>query len=114
MADDEPAFEAVTVAGGVARAVVRHAHARRLCAGHFPGEPIVPGSALTGLMADVGARLVPEPLREIVRCTFRTPVVPEDDIVIAATRGPGEQVEVEVVTARGRAARALLRFGTRA
>ncbi len=47
------AFAEVTVRDGVARSVVRPAHAAALCAGHFPGDPLLPGSALLGLMAEL-------------------------------------------------------------
>ena len=56
----EAAFAALTIGDGVARGVVRRAHARRLCDGHFPGEPIVPGAYLAGLMAELAAALVAE------------------------------------------------------
>jgi hypothetical protein len=51
----EAAFAAVTIGDGTARGVVCRAHARRLCEGHFPGEPIVPGAQLAGLMAELAA-----------------------------------------------------------
>ena len=54
----EAAFAAVTIGDSTARGVVCRAHARRLCEGHFPGEPIVPGARLAGLMAELAAALV--------------------------------------------------------
>jgi 3-hydroxymyristoyl/3-hydroxydecanoyl-(acyl carrier protein) dehydratase len=114
--DEDAAFETLAVAGDVARAVVRRDHARRLCDGHFPGDPIVPGSALAGLMADLAARLVGDParpVRELVRCAFHVPVVPDDEIAIVARRAGGGAIEAEVRTGRGRAAHARLRLAER-
>jgi 3-hydroxymyristoyl/3-hydroxydecanoyl-(acyl carrier protein) dehydratase len=112
--DEDSAFESVAVTDGIARAVVRPAHVRRLCDGHFPGDPIVPGSALAGLMADVAARLDDgRTLRELVRCAFHVPVVPDDEVEIVARRGDGGAIEAEVRTGRGRAARARLRLAAR-
>jgi 3-hydroxymyristoyl/3-hydroxydecanoyl-(acyl carrier protein) dehydratase len=115
---DDP-FVDLALTRTTARATVRRAHAERLCAGHFPGDPLVPGAFLAALLADLGARLVaaadgrPAALAEVVRCVFRARVRPDEDIVLVATRGPGDcAVEAEVRTPRGTAVRATLRFVT--
>jgi 3-hydroxymyristoyl/3-hydroxydecanoyl-(acyl carrier protein) dehydratase len=121
MADGESALAGVAVADGAARAAVRPAHAHRLCDGHFPGDPLMPGAALVGLMAELAAQLVARPgaaPAEIVRAAFFRRVTPHDPIVVAARvtstadrRGIDVDSEVRV---RGRfAARAVLHFGER-
>lgn len=130
---DEVPFDELTVADGRAHAVVRRAHAERLCEGHFPGDPIVPGAYLAGLMAEVAAALVsrspslprsvhgaaePTPVLAIEDCVFVRRVIPHEPIAIVALRASaavGEQrVDVEVQTHDGCAARARIRFaGTR-
>jgi 3-hydroxymyristoyl/3-hydroxydecanoyl-(acyl carrier protein) dehydratase len=126
---DAVQFDELTVADGRAHAVVRRAHAERLCDGHFPGDPIVPGAYLAGLMVEVAAALVarpaslphpprgaPDPARllAIEDCVFVRRVVPHEPIAIAALLVPApsdeKRVEVEVQTHEGRAARATLRF----
>ena len=108
-------FASCTVRDGTARAVVERMHAERLCEGHFPGDPLIPGALLAGLMADVGARLlagqhaVPPVLAEIVQCAFLAPVRPSDTIVVEA-RAAALEVEAEVLTGGTRAAHAILRF----
>jgi len=115
-ADPESAFRDLVVADGAARAVLRAEHAARLCEGHFPGDPFVPGALLAGLMADLAAPLVARDARlvEVVRCVFRARVVPDERIVLTAriaSVAPHEtRIEAEV-RAHGRAAaRATLRF----
>jgi 3-hydroxymyristoyl/3-hydroxydecanoyl-(acyl carrier protein) dehydratase len=109
------AFEALAVDGRSAQARVRRAHARALCAGHFPGDPFLPGAYLAGLMAELGGRLLRgRPLARVVRCAFRDRVTPGGDIVVRARRVPGGRVEAEVHAAGRCAARATLVFGRRA
>ena len=110
----EAAFAALTIGDGVARGVVRRAHALRLCEGHFPGEPIVPGAHLAGLMAELAAALVAPTavLAALERCAFLTCVTPEDEIVVSARRVAATRVEAEVRRRGACAARATLRFWT--
>jgi 3-hydroxymyristoyl/3-hydroxydecanoyl-(acyl carrier protein) dehydratase len=73
-----------------------------LCAGHFPGDPIVPGAYVAGLMADAAAAMLAErgearPLRAVERCTFAAPLRPADDVVLVA--GSPEPVDGGVVVA---------------
>ena len=115
--DDDP-FVDLALTATTARATLRRAHAERLCAGHFPDDPLLPGAFLAGLLADLGARLVATTgakvaLAEVVRCVFRHRVRPDDDIVLVATRDPAAQaVEACVRTSHGTAATATLRFVT--
>jgi 3-hydroxymyristoyl/3-hydroxydecanoyl-(acyl carrier protein) dehydratase len=104
-------FERVTIAGEAARAVVRAAHARALCAGHFPGDPILPGAHVAGLMAEVAAALVGGRAApaEIECCTFLFPLRPDAAIEVLAARA-GDAVEAEVRADGRPAARARLRF----
>jgi 3-hydroxymyristoyl/3-hydroxydecanoyl-(acyl carrier protein) dehydratase len=114
--DDDP-FADVVLTPTTARATVRRTHAERLCAGHFPGDPLLPGAFLAGMLADLGGRLVettsgaPVVLAEVVRCVFRRRVRPADDIVLVVTRAAdAHAVEAEVHTRGGTAALATLRF----
>ena len=110
----EQTFEALTIDGAGAQARVRRAHARALCAGHFPGDPFLPGAYLAGLMAELGGRLLRgRPLARVVRCAFRRRVTPDGDIVVRVRRAPGGRVEAEVHAAGACAARATLVFGRR-
>jgi 3-hydroxymyristoyl/3-hydroxydecanoyl-(acyl carrier protein) dehydratase len=87
-----------------------------MCAGHFPGDPIVPGAYIAGLLADVSALAAAsgaeQPvLAEVERCTFLAPLRPDGDALLVASppeRGPrGTIVAAEVrlgdrCVARGR------------
>jgi len=106
---EEP-FAEVVLVDGVVRARVRPAYALALCAGHFPGDPLLPGAYLAAHMTEVAARLQNgAALRELVRCTFHRRVRPDDEIVVTA-HGAGETVLAEVRVAGVCAARATLRF----
>jgi 3-hydroxymyristoyl/3-hydroxydecanoyl-(acyl carrier protein) dehydratase len=104
-------FAALRVGARTARGVVRPAHARRLAAGHFPDEPLLPGAYLAELMAELGTRLADAPVAEVVRCVFRRRVHPDDEIVVAARLAAGGRVEAEVRVGGRAAACATLRFG---
>ncbi|HZR84452.1 MAG TPA: hypothetical protein VFD92_25360 [Candidatus Binatia bacterium] len=109
-------FEELIVDAGRARAIVRRAHAESLCEGHFPGDPIVPGAYLAGLMADVAVHLMPTPrLARIEDCVFVQPVVPHAAIAIEARLADGAsdrgRIDVEVWSRGACAARGRLRFG---
>jgi hypothetical protein len=109
--DDGP-FAELTVADDVATALVRPEHAARLCEGHFPDDPLVPGAYLAGLMAELGGRLhAARPPARLVRCDFIRPVRPSQAIRVSARRvGPG-RVAAEIHAAGRPAARALLAYG---
>ena len=97
---------------GVARATVPTDHARRLCEGHFPGDPIVPGAFVAGLMADVAAALFPGGARlvEVERAVFFRRLTPDAPIAVTARLENATRVAAEVRTRDGCAARATLRF----
>ena len=98
------------------RAAVPRAQLEALCAGHFPGDPIVPGAYVVGLLAEVSARALgadpsPPVLTEVERCTFLAPLRPVDDAVLVASSpertadGCAVSAEVQVggrCVARGR------------
>jgi 3-hydroxymyristoyl/3-hydroxydecanoyl-(acyl carrier protein) dehydratase len=101
----------VTIREGVAQSVVRSAHAERLCAGHFPGDPLLPGSALLGLMAALAEHLVPGVrLLAVDRCTFRWRVRPDARIVVRAMRDGADRVTATLRADGRTSARASLRF----
>jgi 3-hydroxymyristoyl/3-hydroxydecanoyl-(acyl carrier protein) dehydratase len=111
-------FVEITTSPGVVRGRVRTAHAHALCAGHFPGEPLLPGAYQAGLMAELAARGLAAGsgsrpvLLEVVRCEFRARVHPNDDIEIVAwtTADEAGTVQAELLARGSCAARARLRF----
>lgn len=108
----------VVLAPGTGRATVAPAHARGLCAGHFPDDPLVPGAYLAELMADLAAHVVERPGQapaEVVRCVFLSPVRPPAPIELRAHVGaPDGLVDVEAWTPDRCVARGSFRFGGRA
>lgn len=109
-------FATIAVRGGTARARVRPSRAAALCAGHFPGDPFVPGSYLAALMAELGGRLVADGgarprLREIERCVFRAPARPTGEMIVVARRVGRGRVDAAVHANAACAARATLVFG---
>jgi 3-hydroxymyristoyl/3-hydroxydecanoyl-(acyl carrier protein) dehydratase len=67
----------------------------RLCRGHFPGAPMVPGAYLLGLLLDL-ARLVDASATIVERCVFRSQVAPTTPVTLAARRGARGRVVAEV------------------
>jgi 3-hydroxymyristoyl/3-hydroxydecanoyl-(acyl carrier protein) dehydratase len=92
-------------------AQVRPARARTLCAGHFPGEPLLPGATLVALMAELGRELAGRGARlaGVERAVFRRRVSPDQPITIAARR-EGSRVHAAVTCGGRRAAWATLRY----
>lgn len=68
------------------------------CAGHFPGRPILPAVALVALVVAQLEREAGRPLtlRGLPFLRLRQLVAPGDRLTLAARRGDGERVTVEV------------------
>ena len=113
----EVVFGELVVADGTARGVVRPERVRRLCEGLFPGDPLIPGVHLAGLMAELaGAALaedgkLPE-LAELERASFLARVTPDEPVVVTARREGRTRAHAEVHTGGACAARATFRFQT--
>jgi len=104
-------FARVAIAGDTGRGVVRHEHAVALSAGHFPGDPFLPGAYLVELMAALAERVAaPARVSGIVRCAFAHRVRPDTEIVVTA-RASGGLVEARLEAGGERAAHATLRLG---
>jgi hypothetical protein len=99
-------FAELTVAGDSAVALVRPEHAARLCEGHFPDDPLVPGAYLAGLMAELAGRLRAGPPARLVRCDFLRPVRPAGAIRVTATWVAPARVAAEIHAGGQLAARA--------
>ena len=79
------------------------AHARAACAGHFPGDPLIPGSRLAGLGATAAAALLATErgvhwrFTGVQRATFSSPARPSAQIELRAERaGDDGRVAVEI------------------
>lgn len=85
--------------------------AHALCAGHFPGEPVLPGATLVALMAEIGAEVAGAHARltAVERAVFRRRVSPDESITVAARRD-GARVRAAVTCAGEWAAVATLRY----
>jgi 3-hydroxymyristoyl/3-hydroxydecanoyl-(acyl carrier protein) dehydratase len=98
-----------------ARARLSRAALERLCAGHFPGDPIVPGAYVAGVMADLGGMVATgRVLSQVERCAFLAPVRPADGLVVVAS-APERDAEdlvvgVEVLDGERCLARGRFRF----
>ncbi len=88
---------AVQVVGGDATARPQAALLEALCAGHFPGDPIVPGAWLLALVVRTARPLGPDGVMPVVkRCRFRAPVRPSDEVVVrVSARAGGADAVVE-------------------
>jgi 3-hydroxymyristoyl/3-hydroxydecanoyl-(acyl carrier protein) dehydratase len=104
-------FARVAIAGDKGRGVVRPEHAVALAAGHFPGDPFLPGAYLVELMAALAERVAaPARVCGIVRCAFVRRVRPDSEIIVIA-RASGGLVEAQLEAGGERAAHATLRLG---
>jgi 3-hydroxymyristoyl/3-hydroxydecanoyl-(acyl carrier protein) dehydratase len=107
--EDEPFVEVVRDGDG-GRALVRREHAQALCAGHFPGDPFLPGAYLVELMASLAERVAaPARVAAVVRCAFARRVRPDGEIVVTA-RAAGRVVEARLESGGELAAHATLRL----
>jgi 3-hydroxymyristoyl/3-hydroxydecanoyl-(acyl carrier protein) dehydratase len=102
-------FARVAIEGDSGRGVVRREHALALAAGHFPGDPFLPGAFVVELMAVLAERVTaPARVRAIVRCAFARRVRPDTEIVVTA-RAAGVLVEARIEAGGEAAAHATLR-----
>lgn len=103
-------FARLDVEGASGRAVVHPEHALALCAGHFPGDPFLPGAYLVELMAALAERVAaPQCVRAIARCAFARRVRPDTEIVVRA-RTAGSVVEARLEAGGEPAAHATLKL----
>lgn len=103
-------FAHIAIEGDTGRGVVRGEHAVALAAGHFPGDPFLPGAYVVELMAALAERVAaPARLQAIVRCTFARRVRPDLEIVVTA-RAAGLVVETRLAAGGEPAARATLQL----
>ena len=103
-------FARVEVEGASGRASVHPEHAIALCAGHFPGDPFLPGAYQLELMAALAERVAaPACVRTIVRCAFARRVRPDTEIVVTA-RAAGSVVEARLEAGGEPAAHATLQL----
>jgi 3-hydroxymyristoyl/3-hydroxydecanoyl-(acyl carrier protein) dehydratase len=77
-------------AAGEWRAVVRVSAGSDWFAGHFPGDPILPGIAQLGMVGEVARRAIGEQMRlsGFSRIQFKKIVRPGDELTVTLTRRP--------------------------
>lgn len=77
-------------AAGEWRAVVRVPAGSDWFAGHFPGDPILPGIAQLGMVGEVARRAIGEQMRlsGFSRIKFKKIVRPGDELTVTLTRRP--------------------------
>lgn len=103
-------FARVAIEGDTGHGIVRREHAVALAAGHFPGDPFLPGAYLVELMAALAERIAaPARVGAIVRCAFARRVRPDTEIVVTA-RVAGALVEARIEAGGEPAAHATLRL----
>ena len=108
--EESDPFAGVAIEGGTGRGVVRREHADALAAGHFPGDPFLPGAYLLELMAALAERVAaPARVHTIVRCAFARRVRPDTEIVVTA-RASDLLVEAQLAAGGEPAAHATLRL----
>ena len=97
------------------RLVPAYAHAA--CAGHFPGDPLIPGSRLAGLGATAAAALLAAErgvhwrFTGVQRATFSAPARPSAQIELRAEHaGDDGRVAVEITGDGNPLAQIALRF----
>jgi len=83
--------------------------------GHFPGEPLLPGSAMLDLMVRAARALTDDrdPLAGVEHAVFRRRVDPAARIVVRVRRGAGAAIEATIRANGADAASARLRFEPR-
>ena len=105
------AFASVERSTTEVTATVAPGHAAHASDGHFPDEPLLPGSAIVELMA-AAAALLPSGRPQacgIVHATFRRRILPTDEIVVVARAAGDDTVEAIVHANHREAARGAVR-----
>lgn len=97
-------------------AAVDPAYAVAAARGHFPDEPLLPGSVLVELMAEAARGLYGGPARvaAVERAVFRRRVRPSERIVVVVRADGARHVEAVVRANDDEAAVGRLRFGPHA
>jgi hypothetical protein len=85
------------------RARLDEATLAALCAGHFPGDPVVPGAHLLGCMADL-AGWIDAAAVVVERCVFRALVRPQAGVWAQARAERGKVVAEIVIDGEARPA----------
>ena len=114
----ERAFATVARQPGRVTATLAPDHAHALCAGHFPDDPLIPGSTLVGLAVDVAALLLNDDggprwqLSRMERATFTAPARPTAriDVIAVAPDHDRGAVSVHIHSDGTPVAQARLRF----
>ena len=93
-------------------ATVHPAFAEAACAGHFPDEPLLPGSVLLDLMTAAARLTLAEPARLAAaeHAVFRRRVRPSDAIAVVARPEDGLHVTTTIHVGSELAATGQLRF----
>lgn len=117
MGDDRAdGFASCTHTGSSVTAVVDPAFATAAAEGHFPGDPLLPGSVLLALMSAAASRVARagDRLVRVERAVFRHRVHPAAEIVVTAQRDTVARVTAVVHADRTEAATGRLLFEPRA
>jgi len=105
-------FATIERRGEVVHATVRPDYATRAALGHFPDEPLLPGSVLLALMSEAArhALATPRSLVGAERALFRRRVRPDDAIEVTARLDGDVHVRATVRAGGDVAASGRLRF----
>lgn len=82
-------------------------------AGHFPGDPIVPGALLLARVARAAAKLADAPLAAVPVVRFHAPLRPGERFEVQLDRAAGARIEFCVRRGDTKIASGSLRFGGR-